>query len=169
MYAGTRKGVQLSLQEYLEIKRRNQAKKELRKKYPSLMGQQLEAKVDQVLGIVDSGKMDWAILASNNVKTSKYPSHDSVKYDDFVKVAKEYKIRPYILYWFYMKKVNKLKASGRSKSDYYAMLKDIAPTVIGKELNFDTKTVAAALYAKDLKGVMLTRQQIEEMIIKGEL
>lgn len=158
----------MSLDDYLEIKRRNRARKELRKKYPSLMGQQLEEKVDKFLGVADSGKVDWAMFKDNSV-TSDYPDPQSVKYDDVVEVAKEFKIRPYMLYWFFMKKVTKLQASGRKKTNYKAVLKEIAPSVIGKELDMDTKIVAATMYAKDLKSVMLTRSQVEGMIIGGEL
>lgn len=158
----------MSLDSYLETKRRNRVRKELRKKYPSLMGQKLEDQVDRHLGIADSGKMDWAILKDNKT-TSDHPTPDSVTYDEIVSVAEEYKIRPYVLYWFYMKKVNKIKASGRDKSDYLALIKDIAPSVIGKELDFDTKIVAATMYVKDMKGVTITYPQAEGMVLRGEI
>lgn len=132
------------------------------------MGQQLEDKVDQYLGIADSGKVDWAMLKDNST-TSDYPTPDSVEYEDFLEVGKQYKVRPYILYWFYNKKVSKLKARGRDRTNYKALLKDVASSSIGKELDMDTKIVAATMYAKDLKSVMLTRSQVEGMIVRGEL
>jgi len=159
----------MSLNNYLETKRRNRARKELRKQYPNLMGQQLEDKVDRVLGIADTGKMDWTKFVDNNSKTSDYPTPDSVKYEDVVEIAKEFRLRPYALYWFYLKKIAKLTASGRDKTNYKALLKELAPGVIGKELDFDTKIVAATIYAKDLKDVMITRQQAEAMIMEGKL
>lgn len=162
-------GAEMSLDDYLAIKRRNKAKKELRKRYPSLMGQQLEQKVDEVLGTADSGKMDWAELVADSKVVSDYPTPKSVKYEDFLEIGEKYKVRPYVLYWFYSKKISKLQASGRKKNNYKALLKELAPTCIGKELDFDTKIVAATLYAKDLKGVIVTRPQIESMIVSGEL
>ena len=159
----------MSLDDYLATKRRNRAKKELRKKYPRLMGQQLEDKVDQVLGVADSGKMDWTQFLKPNQISSKYHSAETITYDDVVEVAKSYKIRPYVLYWFYLKKINKLSASGREKANYKAVLKEVATASISKELDMDTKIVAATIYAKDLKGVMLTRPQVESMILEGKL
>lgn len=159
----------MSLNNYLATKRRNRARKELRKQYPSLMGQQLEDKVDRVLGIADTGKMDWTQFTKDNSVTSEHPTADSVKYDDVLEIAKEYRLRPYVLYWFYLKKVAKLDASGRKKTDYKALLKELAPSIIGKELDFDTKIVAATMYAKDLKNVMITRPQAESMIMEGKL
>lgn len=161
-------GAEMSLDDYLAIKRRNRARKEVRKKYPSLMGQQLEDKVDQMLGVADSGKVDWAMFKDNS-ETSEYPTPESVKYEDFVEIGKKYKVRPYVLYWFYQKKVAKLSARGSRKTDYRALLIDVASSSIGKELDMDTKIVAATMYAKDLKGVMLTRPQVEGMIVRGEL
>lgn len=158
----------MSLSNYLEMKRRNRAKKELRKKYPHLMGQQLEDKVDQHLGIVDSGKMDWAMLKDNSV-TSDYPTPESLRYEDFLEVGKKYKVRPYVLYWFFKKKVAKLEARGRDRANYKAMLSDVASASIGKELDMDTKIVAATMYAKELQSVTLTRSQVEGMIVRGEI
>lgn len=158
----------MSLDNYLAMKRRNRTKKEVRKQYPNLMGQQLDEKVDHVLGISDSGKMDWAAIQAP-VQSSDYPTPESVKYEDVVEIAREFRLRPYILYWFFLKKTSKLKASGRSKSDYKALLKELAPSVIGKELDFDTKIVSVTLYAKDLKGVTITRPQAESMIVEGKL
>lgn len=159
----------MSLDNYLATKRRNRAKKELRKTRPHLMGQQLEIEVDRVLKIADTGKMDWTKFVDDNSVSSDYPTADSVKYEDVVEIAKEFRLRPYALYWFYLKKVAKLDASGRKKTDYKALLKSLAPSVIGKELDFDTKIVAATMYAKDLKNVMITRSQAESMIMEGKL
>ena len=158
----------MSLDDYLAIKRRLKTKRQLRKQYPHLIGQQLEARVDKILGISDSGKMVWAEIKAPK-KTSKYPIPESVKYDDFVEVSEKYRVRPYILYWFYLKKVSKLQASGRKKNNYKGLLLELAPSCIGKELDFDTKIIATTIYAKDLKGVMLTRPQVESMIIEGKL
>ena len=161
------KGADMSLDEYLAIKRRNKIKKEVKKKYPNLMGQQLNNKVDHILGISDSGKMDWASFEAPT-KTSDYPDVKSVKYKDLKEVAKEFGVRPYILYWFFLKKISKLQASGRSKNDYKALARDLAPAVIGKELDFDTKIIAATMFAK-LNNVMITRQQAESMILEGKI
>ena len=161
------KGADMSLDEYLAIKRRNKIKKEVKKKYPNLMGQQLNNKVDHILGISDSGKMDWASFEAPT-KTSDYPDVKSVKYKDLKEVAKEFGVRPYILYWFFLKKISKLQASGRSKNDYKALARDLAPACIGKELDFDTKIIAATMFAK-LNNVMITRQQAESMILEGKI
>lgn len=159
----------MSLEAHLAIKKRNRARKQLRKIRPHLIGQRLEAEVDRVLNIADSGKMDWASLVADSTKTSDYPDSKSVKYEDFKEIAKEFRIRPYILYWHFIKKVAKLQASGRGKSDYRALAVDLAPTCIGVELDFDTKIVSATIYAKDMKDVMLTRSQAESMIMEGKL
>lgn len=158
----------MSLDNYLAMKRRNRAKKELRRRYPSLMGQQLEDKVDQMLGVADSGRVDWAMFKDNS-KTSDYPTPDSVKYEDFVEVGELYRVRPYILYWFFKKKIAKLEARGSDKTDYKALLKDVASASIGKELDFDTKIVAITMFAKEMKNVTITRSQAEGLIVRGEI
>lgn len=158
----------MSLDNYLAMKRRNRAKKELRKRYPSLMGQRLEEKVDHYLGISDSGKVDWAQFRDNS-KTSSHPTPKSITYDDFVEVGDTYRVRPYVLYWFYKKGLAKLEARGSEKTDYKAFLCDIASASIGKELDFDTKIVAVTMFAKDLKDVTITRSQAEGMIVRGEI
>jgi hypothetical protein len=157
----------MSLNDYLNKRRRNQAKKQLRRTKPYLFGDQLDQEVDRQFGISDSGSMDWAAIQKTEV--SDYPTPDSVRYEDVVEIAKEFKLRPYALYWFYLKKVNKLDATGRKKNDYKALLKELAPSVIGKELDFDTKIVAATIYAKDLKSVTLTRSEAESMIMEGKI
>ena len=159
----------VNLDDYLEVKRRNKIKKQLRKTKPGLMGARLDIEVDRVMGIVDSGKMDWAELVSDSKGTSDYPTPESVRYDDFIEAGTKYKVRPYVLYWFFIKKSTSLKASGRKKANYKAVLFELAPSCIGKRLDRDTKFVAATMFAKDLRGVILTRPQVEEMIIKGNI
>jgi hypothetical protein len=134
---------------FTDKKRRQLAKRELRKTKPYLMGWQLEEEVDKVLGIADSGKMDWRLLIESGKDDSAYSTPESV-YEKLTEVASKYHLREWALYWFYSLKVNKLKASGRSKTDYLALLEESAQSA--KELSYENMVRAVLLHAKDLYG-----------------
>lgn len=153
--------------EFVEKRRRNQTKKAVRKAKPWLMGQQLETEVDRVLGVADSGKMDWA-AAIKKPEASDFPTVESIQQDHVQEVAKEFGLRPYKLYWFFTQKVNKLQATGRSRNDYMALLKECATLALKKELSDEEKKTAAMFWGKFI-GVTVTRQQVELLMFKGEL
>lgn len=134
---------------FAEKKRRQLAKKELRKTKPYLMGAQLENEVDRVLGIADSGSMDWRLLIEMGKGDSPYTTPESV-YDKLTEVAGRYHLREWALYWFYALKVNTLKAAGRTKTDYLALLEAAAQGA--KELSPESMVRAVLLHAKDLYG-----------------
>jgi hypothetical protein len=159
----------MSLSNYLQLKRRNQAKKMIRKKKPYLMGARLEDEVDRVLGIADSGKMDWVTLVEGGKEASEYSSIDSITYQEVLKTAHEYKVRPYILYWMFHQKALKLEASGRNKHDYLALLKTCAASAAKKNLSDSEKKMAAYIYSKNLKGIEIPNLQLDMMIANGEL
>lgn len=134
---------------FTDKKRRQLAKKELRKTKPYLIGWQLEEEVDRILGIADSGRMDWRLLIETGKDESAYSTPESV-FDKLTEVATKYHLREWALYWFYSLKVNKLKASGRSKTDYLALLEESAQSA--KELSYENMVRAVLLHAKDLYG-----------------
>lgn len=134
---------------FAEKKRRQLAKKELRKTKPYLTGWRLEEEVDRVLGVADSGSMDWRLLIEMGKDDNPYSTPESV-YDKLTEVASRYHLREWALYWFYALKVNKLKASGRTKTDYLALLEEAAQSA--KELSYENMVRAVLLHAKDLYG-----------------
>lgn len=156
----------MSTSSYLDKRRRRKVKKMVRLQKPYLMGDHLEEEIDRLLGISDSGKMDWAMTKKND--SSKHPTPDSVTEMELREVADGFGLRPYHLYWFYMKKVTKLQAAGRDKHDYLAVLEDIASEAIKKELSDEEKVTAALLFAQFTR-VTLTRQQALLMVQEGKL
>lgn len=151
---------------YLEKRRRHKVKKMLRVQKPYLMGAQLEQEVDKVMGVADSGKMDWAM--AKKVEVSDHPTPDSVTEAEVRDTAKQFGVRPYHLYWVFMQKVTKYQASGKEKHDYLAVLKECAAQAIKKELSDDEKVTAVLLFGQ-FTHVSITRQQAEIMLYKGEI
>lgn len=152
--------------DFLEKRRRHKVKKMLRLQKPYLMGAQLEQEVDRVLGISDSGRMDWAM--TKKVEVSEYPTPDSIKESHVREVATEFGVRPYQLYWNFMQKVTKYQASGREKHNYMAVLKECAATTVKKELKDDEKITAVLLFGQ-FTNVSITRQQAELMLEQGKI
>lgn len=152
--------------DFLEKRRRHKVKKMLRLQKPYLMGALLDQEVDRILGISDSGRMDWAM--TKKVEVSDYPTPDSIKEAHVREVAKEFGVRPYRLYWTFMQKVTKLEASGREKHNYLAVLKECAATTIKKELKDDEKITAVLLFGQ-FTNVSITRQQAVEMLEQGTI
>lgn len=152
--------------DYLEKRRRNQVKKKLRLQKPYLMGARLDEEVDKILGLADSGKFDWAM--ARKVKTSEFPTPDSIKESHVRGVAKQFGVRPYKLYWLYLNKTTKLQASGSQKNNYYAVLKECAAPAINKELTDDEKITAVLLFAQ-FTNVSITRPEAEAMLERGEI
>jgi hypothetical protein len=151
---------------YLDKRRRHRVKKMLRLQKPYLMGAQLEQEVDRVLGVADSGKMDWAM--TKKVEVSDHPTPDSVSEVEVRSVAKEFGVRPYHLYWVFMQKVTKYQASGKEKHNYLAVLKECAASAIKKELSDEEKITAVPLFGQ-FTGVSVTRAQAQRMLHKGEI
>jgi hypothetical protein len=162
-------GATMSLDDYLLNKRRNQARKEIKKTKKYLMGQALEEEVDRVLGIADSGNMDWVTLVDSGKPATEYGTPESITLEVVVNIADELGVRPYQLYWLYLSKLNKLKASGRTKSDYSALLRDSAAKLAKKEFSDSEKIMAAMAYSKDLRNVTLTRSDVEIMLMTGKI
>ena len=157
-----KKGFRMTdFQDYLALKQRCKIKKQIKKAKPYLFGQKLDIEVDRVMGIANSGKLDWLEIMENTKKPSAYQTPESVhpQLDD---IAKELSIRPWILFWFFNKKVLKLIAGGRTKSDYLALLKDIATSI--KPLTNTQQIQAFALYSKVIKNCPLTTQQAETIM-----
>lgn len=152
--------------EYLQKRRRNFAKKEVRKQKPWLMGAKLEQEVDRVLGIADSGVMDWKGLADSGKPASQYGTPESI-IPKLPEVAKQFALRQWVLYWFFKKKIYKLEAGGRKKSDYLAVLKDIATKV--KPLSRDEKIQALMLFSTEVRHETLTAEQADFMIDQENL
>lgn len=149
------------MNDYLEKRRRNQTKKMLRKSKPWLMGAQLDAEVDRVLGVADSGKMDWATLVESGKPASQYSTPESV-HSKIEEVASQFSIKQWVLYWFFKKRVLKLEASGRRKSDYLALLKEVATKV--KPLSHTEKVQAMVLFANEVKGEEMSADQADLII-----
>ena len=152
--------------DYLEKRRRNRIKKELRLHKPYLMGALLNQEVDRIMGIADSGRMDWAMAKKTEILD--HPTVGDVTREEVREVAREFGIRPYQLYWMFMSKVTKYKASGREKHNYLAVLRECAASTIKKELTGDEKVTAALLFAQ-FASVIITRQEAEGLLQNGEL
>jgi transposase-like protein len=153
---------------YLEKRRRYKVKKELRRTKPWLMGDRLEQEVDRVLGIADSGVMDWATLVESGKPTSDYPTKDSIKQEHIRSVAREFGVRPYQLYWFFTQKLNKLDAAGRTKSDYMAVLRECATVTLKKSMSDEEKITAATMFAQ-FANTPISRIDAEIMLDEGKL
>ena len=158
-------------QDYLAIKARNKLKKQIRYQKPYLYGQALDHEIDRLIGISTSDKMDWAQISAiiTPPAQSNYPTPESIGEDEVVKIAQEYSIRPYILYWFYLKKIQTLKSSGREKHDYLAVLTDCAAKSIRRTLTDEEKMTAVKIYAKNLRNIELSQGQLNTMLFRGEL
>lgn len=152
--------------DYLEKRRRNRIRKELRLHKPYLMGAVLDQEVDRIMGIADSGRMDWAMAKKTEILDHKSP--DDVTTEEVREVAKEFGIRPYLLHWLFLQKVNKFKASGREKHNYLAVLRECAVPAIKKELTDDEKITAVLLFAQ-FASVSITREDAVDMLERGEL
>lgn len=156
------------LQDYLEKKRRNKVKKQLRRVKPYLMGDKLEQEIDRIMGIADSGKMDWVVAVESGKTASEYPTPESITYEKLVETAEKFMVRPYILYWFFFRKVDKQKTSGRKSSDYLAMLTECAVRAAKADLKSEEKVMALKAYSRNY-GQELSQDQIERMIFTGEV
>ena len=152
--------------DYLEKRRRNRIKKEIRLRKPYLMGAMLDQEVDRVLGIADSGRMDWAMAKPTVILDHQNP--EDVTPEEVRTIAKEFGVRPYLLYWLFLQKVTKFKASGRTKHNYFAVLRECAVPAIKKELTGDEKVTAALLFGQ-FASVSITRQEAERLLAEGEL
>lgn len=151
---------------YLEKRRRIKVKKMLRIQKPYLMGALLDQEVDRILGIADSGKMDWAM--TKKIEISDHPTPESVTEEEVRETAHEYGVRPYILYWNFMQKITKYQASGRDKHNYLAVLKEVAANSLKKTLKDEEKVTAALMFGQ-FTNVSITRAQAELMLYKGEI
>jgi hypothetical protein len=158
-----------TFQGFLDNKQRNKIKKQVRYQHPELFGKALDREVDRVMGIAKSGKMDWAMVGATITPPSNYMSPDDIGLDEIVSVASEYSMRPYILYWFFVRKLQTLQADGREKNDYLALLKLVASTSVKKTLTDDEKIPAIQLFAKNIKHIEISVSDIEFMIFKGEI
>lgn len=156
----------MSLDDYKEKRRRYKAKKMIRKQKPYLVGQQLDDEVDRVLGVSDSGVMDWGAI--KKLEPSAYPTPESITQAEIKTVAEQFSVRPYHLHWVFMQKLTKLNATGRKRHDYLAFLQDCATAALKNELSHDEKVTAALFWARYI-GVTITRAEAEKMIFKGEL
>lgn len=164
------KGLDMSeLDSYFHQKKRNKVKKELRRSKPYLQGAKLDEEVDRVLGIAQSGKMDWAVAVEATKEVSDHPTPESVSREEINQVASEYGIKGYVLYWVYYQKVEKLRASGRSKNNYLALLKSCVSAAARSNMDDSVKVTAAKIYAKNVYGKDLTVSEIQAKIIMGEL
>jgi hypothetical protein len=152
--------------DYLEKRRRNRVRKELRLRKPYLMGPQLDQEVDRIMGIADSGRMDWAMAKKTEILDHAEP--EDVTEEEIRAIAKEFGVRPYLLYWLFMNKVTKFQASGREKHNYLAVLRECAVPAIKKELTDDEKVTAALLFGQ-FACVSITRQEAERLLAEGEL
>jgi len=151
---------------YLEKRRRHKVKKHLRLEKPWLMGAQLDQEVDRILEIADSGRMDWAM--TKKVEVSDHPTPDSVTETHVRETSKKFNIRPYQLYWMFVQKVTKLQASGRTKHDYLAVLKEVAATTIKKNFSDEEKITAVLLFSQ-FTSLSITRQEAEKMLEEGKI
>src|SRR5690606_98894 len=102
------------------------------------------------------------------VKVSDYPTAKSIKEKEVREVAKQFGIRPYKLYWFFLTKVTKLQASGSQRTDYLAVLKECAAPAINKELTDEEKITAALLFGQFI-NVSITREDAVAMLERNEL
>jgi hypothetical protein len=137
----------MSMEDYLEKRRRNQVKKMVRKEKKWLQGAQLEEEVDRRLGIADSGKMDWATVVESGKPASQYQTPESV-FPKIKEVAQQYALKQWALYWHFKKKVLKYQGSGRTKSDYLAVLEECATKA--KPMKRAEKIQAMMLFSKEV-------------------
>lgn len=153
--------------DYLEKRRRHKAKKMLRLQKPWLMGALLEQEVDRVLGVADSGKLDWTTLIESGKRVSEYPTPESV-IPKVIEIADKYGVHAWSLYYRFKRKVLKLVASGRKKSDYLALLTEVAATP--QTLNEAEKIQAICLFSEEVldeKPPLTSDQAHSLLIMKG--
>lgn len=154
-------------QEYLEKRRRNQTKKMVRRQKPYLMGAQLEEEVDRVLGIADSGVMDWATVVESGRPASQYQTPESV-YPHIDRIAKQFGIKQSELYYHYKRKVLKYQGSGRTKNDYLAVLEECATKM--KPLKRQERIQAVVYYSTDVIQKPMTAEQADVFLMsKGDV
>lgn len=151
---------------FLLKRRRNKAKKMLRLEKPYLMGALLDVEVDRVLGIADSGKMDWVSLVESGRTPSDYPTPESV-FPLIPDMAAKYQTRNYLVYWFFKKKLVSLVASGRTKADYSGVLEEAARTAAQSNLDTPARAIALALFSADIRGETLSIFKATLMLEEG--
>jgi hypothetical protein len=161
--------VPMSMEEYLQKRRRNQTKQALRKAKPWLQGAQLNTEVDRVLGIADSGKMDWATVVESGKPASEYQTPESV-FPHIDRLAKQYSLKQSVLYWHFKKKVLRYQGSGRTKSDYLAVLEECATKI--KPMKRAERIQAMMLYSKEVikETPPMTAEQADAILLmKGDI
>lgn len=131
------------------------------------MGARLEQEVDRLMGIVDSGKMDWLELVENTKNKSAYSTPESITKNEIEEVSEQTGIKTWVLYWFYKQKLLKLKASGREKNDYLALLKEMAAKT--KKLNETQKVQALMLYSREIRKKELSAQEALRIVKRANL
>lgn len=156
-----------TLEDYIIQRKKNKIKKQLRLSKPYLMGARLEQEVDRLMGIVDSGKMDWLELVENTKNKSAYSTPESITKNEIEEVSEQTGIKTWVLYWFYKQKLLKLKASGREKNDYLALLKEMAAKT--KKLNETQKVQALMLYSREIRKKELSAQEALRIVKRANL
>lgn len=157
------------MNDYLVKKRRRELKRQLRLNKPWLMGDRLELEVDRRMGVADSGVMDWVMNIELGKTTSDYPTPESV-HKEIESVAGEFGVRQWQLYWIFKKKVLKLEAGGRKKSDYLALLREIAMNFSNnKPLSDEEKALALVLFSKEVVKDDLSLDRARLLIELGEV
>ena len=154
------------MSDFIEKRRRNKIKKMVRLQKPYLMGALLNQEVDRLMGVADSGVMDWAVIKKAVI--SDHPTPESITPDLIRSTAKKFGVRPYQLHWVFTQRINKLDASGRTKSDYLAVLKECVMVALNKKLTDEEKVTAVILFA-EFAGTPIARLQAEIMFEQGEL
>lgn len=159
----------MPLSAYLDQKRRTKIKKDLRKTKPYLMGWKLDEEVDRVMGVIDSGELDWVQhTATKADPNSTHPTPDSVTKQDVYDMADKYSLRPYVVYWSYKQKVAGLEASGRTKTNYLSLLEQAAQKA-KPVVDSDEKIKALTVYFSEVLEREVTRSELEIMILEGKV
>lgn len=155
------------IQEYADQRRRNKVKRQIRKVKPHLFGQQLETEVDRIIGISDSGSMDWAEIAKPK-EESKFPTPESIGPKEIREVCNEYRMIPYVLYWVYSQRLDRLRSSGRKKHDYYAYLREVAATSSSTKLEHKEIVTAYMKYHNEMLLESISRVDAEIAVVSGK-
>ena len=155
-----------NFQDYLAIKQRNKLKKDIRRANPSLFGQALDRETDRVMGISRSKKMDWAAVSATITPISQYSTSESV-IPHIEKVATEFNVKQWALWWLFKKKALKLEASGRDKHDYLALLRQIAMSP--QKLSHEEKVLALILFSTEIMNEPLSRDEAITTIERAKL
>lgn len=127
------------------------------------MSSALEREIDKVLGVVDSGKMDWVTLVESGREASEYSTPESA-IDLIPSMSEKYKVRNYLIYWIFKNKILKLRASGRSKSDYSAVLEESAIKASQKNFSEDEKVLAIIAFSKDIQNKSINKVEAEMLL-----